>query len=373
MSTSTTSPGSAPNDTVVVDVTPFLNTGEVGQGRQIIPWQTLTDAARFIQRGSNRRMLRNPSMIVREAAAEQLEERQSDWAYSKPVVFLDLLWNVSFVAVAAGVLLLSRDESPSMQLTLWIIGYSLQCVIHIICVYVEYRRRRRRQQYGEVLNSNTSETFSQYVSLAHLNDDGTSGMVKHLESANTLFSFIWWFIGFYWLSKDGQTLSNESPQLYWLSIVFLAFDVFFVLFCVALACVVGVAVCCCLPCIIAILYAVADQEGASREDIEQLTKYKFRRINDSEKKVQGGIGSQIAGVMTECGTDMPIEHEILQEDVDCCICLCTYDDGDELRELPCYHHFHCGCIDKWLHMNATCPLCKFNISKNDANNLRDEV
>ena len=41
--------------------------------------------------------------------------------------------------------------------------------------------------------------------------------------------------------------------------MFLAFDVFFVVFCVALACVIGIAVCCCLPCIIAILYAVADQ------------------------------------------------------------------------------------------------------------------
>lgn len=44
-----------------------------------------------------------------------------------------------------------------------------------------------------------------------------------------------------------------------LSITFLAFDVFFVVICVAVACVVGIAVCCCLPCIIAILYAVADQ------------------------------------------------------------------------------------------------------------------
>ena len=44
-----------------------------------------------------------------------------------------------------------------------------------------------------------------------------------------------------------------------LCIVFLAFDVFFVVFCVALACIIGIAVCCCLPCIIAVLYAVADQ------------------------------------------------------------------------------------------------------------------
>lgn len=41
--------------------------------------------------------------------------------------------------------------------------------------------------------------------------------------------------------------------------VFLAFDVFFAIFCIVLACLIGIALCCCLPCIIAILYAVAGQ------------------------------------------------------------------------------------------------------------------
>jgi hypothetical protein len=54
-------------------------------------------------------------------------------------------------------------------------------------------------------------------------------------------------------------MSTSFSSFYRLSIVFLAFDVFFVVFCVALACVIGIAVCCCLPCIIAILYAVTDQ------------------------------------------------------------------------------------------------------------------
>ena len=44
-----------------------------------------------------------------------------------------------------------------------------------------------------------------------------------------------------------------------LCVAFLAFDVFFVVFCVTLACIIGIAVCCCLPCIIAIMYAVAEQ------------------------------------------------------------------------------------------------------------------
>lgn len=49
----------------------------------------------------------------------------------------------------------------------------------------------------------------------------------------------------------------SSCNLYRLAVVFLAFDVFFAVFCVALACLIGIALCCCLPCIIGILYAVA--------------------------------------------------------------------------------------------------------------------
>lgn len=233
------------------------------------------------------------------------------------------------------------------------VGYAVQCVVHTVCVVVEYERRRRDF-------SGVDETG--YVSLAQLNDENNSGVAKHLESANTMFSFVWWIIGFYWVSVGGQALATEAPQLYWLCIIFLAFDVFFIFFCVAVACVIGIAVCCCLPCIIAILYAVADQEGASRENVELLSKYKFRRSGDIDQ-LSGEIQGPFAGVMTECDTDTPIEHSILREDAECCICLTTYADGVELRELPCSHHFHCTCIDKWLYINATCPLCKYNIRK----------
>lgn len=122
-------------------------------------------------------------MLVRETAAEQLEERQSDWAYSKPVVILDIVWNFAFVAVAVAVLILSRNEHPSMPLRLWIVGYGLQCVLHMLCVCVEYRRRRRRRVgFGRVERGLGSDGNSssgmrgdsgEYVTLAQLEEDGT--------------------------------------------------------------------------------------------------------------------------------------------------------------------------------------------------------
>eukprot|EP00249_Psilotum_nudum_P021793 c28249_g1_i1 orf=441-1598(+) len=342
----------------------------------------LSGAARFLRRASNRRVMREPSMLVRETAAEQLEERQSDWAYSRPVVALDLVWNLAFVIVAMVVLTLSKDERPRPPLRVWIVGYGLQCILHMVCVCVEYQRRHQQRILAASAVQNSSSTITNpQESETDGEDESDNGetaveytsLAKRLESANTMFSFIWWIVGFYWITAGSQALAHDSPYLYWLCVVFLAFDVFFVVFCIALACVIGIAVCCCLPCIIAILYAVADQEGASEEDICALPKYKFHRMGNADKgnrEKAGPFGGAMSPVNpSEQSTS---ERYLSAEDAECCICLSAYDDGAELRELPCSHHFHCICIDKWLRINATCPLCKYNIIKSNTNG-REEV
>jgi len=44
-------------------------------------------------------------------------------------------------------------------------------------------------------------------------------------------------------------------------------------------------------------------------------------------------------------------------ETNCAVCLSEFDWGDALRRLPCGHHFHKLCIDKWLKRNKVCPLC----------------
>ncbi|KAG0290747.1 hypothetical protein BGZ98_003301 [Dissophora globulifera] len=48
----------------------------------------------------------------------------------------------------------------------------------------------------------------------------------------------------------------------------------------------------------------------------------------------------------------------------CSICLCDYEDLEELRHLPCDHYFHKECVDEWLKLKRTCPLCTYDISRN---------
>lgn len=50
----------------------------------------------------------------------------------------------------------------------------------------------------------------------------------------------------------------------------------------------------------------------------------------------------------------------------CCICLARYGDDEEVRELPCSHVFHVDCVDKWLKINATCPLCKSEVGESSS-------
>ncbi|RWV84667.1 hypothetical protein GW17_00053602 [Ensete ventricosum] len=43
----------------------------------------------------------------------------------------------------------------------------------------------------------------------------------------------------------------------------------------------------------------------------------------------------------------------------CSICLSDYRDTDVLRALPeCGHLFHVKCVDPWLRLRPTCPLCR---------------
>ncbi|KAL9654300.1 hypothetical protein ABK040_010331 [Willaertia magna] len=78
--------------------------------------------------------------------------------------------------------------------------------------------------------------------------------------------------------------------------------------------------------------------------------------------------SQQQGLSTEFLSSLPThiykhddDNSRDKENNTCPICLCEYEDGDELRTLPCFHIFHKECIDNWLQQKNTCAICKLQV------------
>jgi len=47
------------------------------------------------------------------------------------------------------------------------------------------------------------------------------------------------------------------------------------------------------------------------------------------------------------------------QDTECSICVTPFQHGDIVKTLPCAHHFHSECVDKWLRQHGTtCPNCR---------------
>lgn len=48
------------------------------------------------------------------------------------------------------------------------------------------------------------------------------------------------------------------------------------------------------------------------------------------------------------------------EKVECVVCLCTIEEGEEIKELKCQHLFHMDCLNRWLALDRhpRCPLCR---------------
>jgi hypothetical protein len=74
----------------------------------------------------------------------------------------------------------------------------------------------------------------------------------------------------------------------------------------------------------------------------------------------GGVG-QAASMKSDLIPGIPVATmpPVEEEELQCAICLCEFEEGDSLMQLPCEHDFHGECINGWMKQHRTCPLCRF--------------
>ncbi|KAK6941568.1 Zinc finger, RING-type [Dillenia turbinata] len=185
-----------------------------------------------------------------------------------------------------------------------------------------------------------------------------SVLVDNLKVVVDCFFAVWFVVGNVWIF-GGHSSSSDAPNMYRLCIVFLTFSGI----AYAMPFILCAMICCCFPCIISFLGIhenFSQVRGATPESINALPTLKFtvNKIGNANRETNSGVTE---GGVVAAGTER--ERAISVEDSVCCICLTRYEDNDELRELPCTHFFHTSCVDKWLKINASCPLCKYEVGQ----------
>ncbi|XVF86563.1 hypothetical protein PTKIN_Ptkin18bG0052200 [Pterospermum kingtungense] len=340
-----------------------------------------TQASNQSSSSSNRLNSRNSSFMMRSDAYGR--HRRSP-LNSGLWISVELVVTVSQIIASIIVLSLSRNEKPQAPLFAWIVGYASGCVATLPLLYWRFRNRNRDIEQGSSHsnqgsshgNPNGSTPYTA-ISVTQASDEennritesatrngqiaGTlstrlNGLVDHFKMALDCFFAVWFVVGNVWIF-GGHSSPSDAPKLYRLCVVFLTFS------CIgyAMPFILCATICCCLPCIISVLgirEEFSHTRGATMETINALPTYKFkskktRNANEQDNSGEGGVLA--AGTANE--------RLISGEDAVCCICLAKYADDDELRELPCIHVFHLECVDKWLRINASCPLCKSEVGE----------
>jgi hypothetical protein len=75
-----------------------------------------------------------------------------------------------------------------------------------------------------------------------------------------------------------------------------------------------------------------------------------------EEVAQGLDESVINAIPSFIYTTTKSEQESRAE---CAVCLEEFQDNNHIRTLPlCSHTFHLNCIDVWLRLNPSCPICR---------------
>ncbi|KAI0958926.1 hypothetical protein AcV7_004607 [Taiwanofungus camphoratus] len=103
--------------------------------------------------------------------------------------------------------------------------------------------------------------------------------------------------------------------------------------------------------------------GSSRSAGEPSSPVSRPRLRPARLGAEGTENSSV-NVNTNLALNKGVEKEVVPDAIGretCPICIVDFEEGDDLRVLPCegHHRFHRECVDQWLlELSSSCPICR---------------
>ncbi|ONM38911.1 E3 ubiquitin-protein ligase At4g11680 [Zea mays] len=232
---------------------------------------------------------------------------------------------VAQVVLTTAVVATSAAERPAWPLRLWVAAYNVGNVLSLPLLYWRHRHSSSSSSAGggrgdlEMHGANDAPGNRSYL-------------MNKARAFLELFFAMWFVMGNVWVFDARLGSFQRAPRLYALCVSLLAWNA--VVY--SLPFLLFLLLCCFVP---AVGYALGYNmnsasvgRGASDEQLAALPRWRFKE------------------------PDVARDRE--RDDQECCICLAQYGEKEEVRQLPCTHVFHLKCVDRWLRIISSCPLCK---------------
>jgi len=164
------------------------------------------------------------------------------------------------------------------------------------------------------------------------NEPPEESLYSRLTRYGFLFCAFWWvtwyFSGCYWIVQAQTACADSLPTL---TLAVTAYVFLYAgLFGTSLVCILFIGL------VLFLRISYCPRIGGRGATIKQIIKLKHSKF-------------------------AAVADKISPEDAICAICLSEYGPTEDIRFLPCKHHFHSICVDTWLFSNKVCPFCKQEI------------
>ncbi|WCJ41639.1 RING/U-box superfamily protein [Euphorbia peplus] len=81
--------------------------------------------------------------------------------------------------------------------------------------------------------------------------------------------------------------------------------------------------------------------------------------NNRPRPPRPAVSLKHKGIDPEVIRALPVYSYYRGEEIECAICLGEFEEKENVRMIPyCRHVFHLECIETWLKMHVTCPVCR---------------
>lgn len=254
------------------------------------------------------------------AAHAQVQNNARELAYTHwRVIFfwVTLVFNLVQLAATLLVLVLSRGQKCDRPLQAFLGIYALATLLHLVVMLWHYSEWDAEEAaYAFELES------------TNLEDKWVLAALTEFSNVFTLMTYV---LGNVWVFGC-KSCQFTAPALYILSLIWVIYGYLMLMLPILLLTLLIF----CLPLFIFLMRMLypPERRGASDQLISALPVYPYAS-----------------------GEALGNHPAIDKEDAECAICLGHYEEGEALRIFICKHHFHRECVDRWLGISATCPLC----------------